>query len=86
MNEHRTAEILLVEDDVIINQMEERLLRKEGYMVTPAFSGTEALLLLERKEFDLIILDLMIPGLSGEGVLEKVRKDKHTNSHCICQR
>ena len=48
------------------------LLNREGYAVARAYSGTEALLLLERNRPDLILLDLMLPGLSGEEVLPHI--------------
>ena len=61
--------IAIVDDDVYIGDMLEELLRREGYGVLRAYSGTEALMLLEEKRPDLVLLDLMLPGLSGEAVL-----------------
>lgn len=61
--------IAVVDDDVYIGDMLEELLRREGYNVLRAYSGTEALLLLEDRRPDLVLLDLMLPGLSGENVL-----------------
>ena len=53
--------------------MTKRLLTQHGYCATSAYSGSEALLLIERSSFDLILLDLMLPGISGEIVLEKIK-------------
>lgn len=61
--------IAIVDDDVYIGDMLEELLRREGYDVLRAYSGTEALLLLEGRRPDLVLLDLMLPGLNGEAVL-----------------
>ena len=61
--------ILVVEDDGYIGDMVEEVLVREGYGVIRAYSGTEALLLLERERVDLVLLDLMLPGLSGEEIL-----------------
>lgn len=61
--------IAIVDDDVYVGDMLEELLRREGYGVLRAYSGTEALLLLKDKRPDLILLDLMLPGLKGEEVL-----------------
>lgn len=61
--------IAIVDDDVYIGDMLEELLRREGYGVLRAYSGTEALMLLEGRRPDLILLDLMLPGLNGEEVL-----------------
>lgn len=61
--------IAIVDDDVYIGDMLEELLRREGYDVLRAYSGTEALLLLEDRRPDLVLLDLMLPGLNGEAVL-----------------
>ncbi|MCI8392099.1 MAG: response regulator transcription factor [Roseburia sp.] len=61
--------ITIVDDDVSIGDMLERVLKKEGYQVLRAYSGTEALLLLEKQRPDLILLDLMLPGMSGEELL-----------------
>lgn len=61
--------IAVVDDDVYIGDMLQELLTREGYEVLRAYSGTEALLLLENRKPDLILLDLMLPGLSGEAVL-----------------
>jgi len=66
--------ILIVEDDTHINEMLCELLTKNGYLATSAFSGTEALLLLSQNMFSLIILDLMLPGKTGEQVLLEARQ------------
>lgn len=67
--------ILIVDDDAAINSLLVRLLEKK-YEVRSAYSGTEALLCLEREAYDLLLLDLMLPGLSGEEVLERIRQEK----------
>lgn len=61
--------IAIVDDDVYVGDMLEEVLRREGYGVLRAYSGTEAILLLEGRRPDLVLLDLMLPGLSGEAVL-----------------
>lgn len=64
--------IAIIDDDIYIGDMLEAVLKKEGYKTLRAYSGTEALLLLERSRPDLILLDLMLPGLSGEEVLARI--------------
>ena len=65
--------ILVIEDDIYIGNMVEEALRKNGYGVSRAYSGTEALLVLKSSVPDLILLDLMLPGLSGEALLPKIK-------------
>lgn len=66
--------ILIVEDDNNINDMLNDLLGIHGYETTSAYSGTEALLLFQHNQFDLILLDMMLPGKSGGEVLECIRE------------
>lgn len=65
--------ILIVDDDAGIGNMLEEMLIKEGYAVLRAYSGTEALLVLREDKPDLVLLDLMLPGLNGEEVLPHLK-------------
>ena len=65
--------ILIVEDDSSISDLLCDALTQKGLLCTAAFSGTEALLYCKTQPFDLILLDLMLPGLSGEEVLKRVK-------------
>lgn len=65
--------IAVIDDDVYIGDMLEKLLSGAGYAVKRAYSGTEAVYLLSGKQPDLILLDLMLPGLSGEEILPKIK-------------
>ena len=65
--------ILIIDDDVAIGNLEQEVLEWEGYLVQRAYSGTEALLLLKEKKPDLILLDLMLPGMSGEDILPQIQ-------------
>ena len=66
------SKILIIDDDIYINDMLEKVLTKAGYEVFHSYSGTEAMLFLEKRKPDLILLDLMLPGLSGEEILPKI--------------
>ena len=66
--------ILIVEDDASINELLKEALEKENYRCTQAFSGTEARMLLQMNSYSVVLLDLMLPGISGEEVLKEIRK------------
>jgi len=66
--------ILIVEDDISISELLCQIVVQMGHVATPSFSGTEATLLLKSENFDLVLLDLMLPGLTGEEVLKEIRK------------
>lgn len=65
--------IFIVDDDVCIGDMLEEVLTRESYGTARAYSGTEALLYLSSNRPDLILLDLMLPGLSGEELLPLIQ-------------
>ena len=65
--------ILIIEDDISIGNMLEEVLKKNGYNVFRAYSGTEAVLVLKTVTPDLVLLDLMLPGLSGEEVFSGIQ-------------
>ncbi len=65
--------ILIVEDDDLINNMIKEALEPAGYSCMQAFSGTEGLLYVKNGGVDLVILDLMLPGMSGENVIKEIK-------------
>ena len=66
--------ILVVEDDIDIHNLIKKVLEKEQYKIVSAYSGTEALMLLEKENINLILLDLMLPGLNGEEIIKRVKE------------
>lgn len=65
--------ILVVEDDSTIHELVRELLEKENYVVRNAYSGREALDILNNERIDLILLDLMLPEISGEEIVKEIR-------------
>ena len=70
----KIAKILVVEDENDINKLLCSILENKGHRTRAAFSGTEALMCTENEKWDMILLDLMIPGISGEEVIVKIRE------------
>ncbi|GAA0116995.1 response regulator transcription factor [Clostridium senegalense] len=73
----RDINILVVEDDEDINRIIRKILVKEGYNVKSAYSGTEGKLYINMEDFKLIILDLMLPGMTGEELISYIRETKN---------
>jgi DNA-binding response OmpR family regulator len=65
--------ILVIDDDIHIGNMTQEFLTSKGFTVSRAYSGTEALLVLKQSKPDLILLDLMLPGLTGEQLLPQIK-------------
>lgn len=70
--EQSMKKILVIDDDISIGDMLEEVLTRAGYQAYRAYSGTEALLFLTSNRPDLVLLDLMLPGLKGEEVLPEI--------------
>ena len=68
--------ILIIEDDDMINNMIKEAMENEGYSCIQAFSGTEGILLAKAENIDLVILDLMLPGMDGFEVCKRIREKK----------
>lgn len=64
--------ILIVEDDINIHTLIKELLQNKNYSLIDAYSGTEAIMILKQENVDLILLDLMLPGLNGEEIIKKI--------------
>lgn len=74
----KPIQILVAEDDNEISKLLCSIIRKSGYVPQPAFSGTEALLYLEQRQWSMVLLDLMLPGMDGEELLERIREQGDT--------
>ena len=72
------AKILICEDERSILNIERAYLEKEGYEVTTSTNGKEGLALFRKVQPDLVVLDLMLPGLSGEDFLKEIRRETKT--------
>lgn len=68
--------ILIIEDDTDINNMIKKYLTENEYLVEQAFSGTEGKLLFSKDSFECLLIDLMLPGLSGEELIKTIRETK----------
>ena len=70
--------ILIVEDDTDINNSTAEYLRRKGCLCSQAFSGTEGRLLWQAGGVDLLLVDLMLPGLSGSELISEIRRSSRT--------
>ncbi len=70
----KLARVLLVDDEVVFTNNMSKLLNNRGYRVTPVNSGAEAIRMLEDKDFDVVVLDLKMPGMDGLTTLREIKK------------
>ncbi|TLM79420.1 MAG: response regulator transcription factor, partial [Actinobacteria bacterium] len=69
------ARILVVDDEPSITEFVSYNLKKEGHQVDVAATGDEALALAKNKQFDLVVLDVMLPGMDGYEVCRRLRAE-----------
>ena len=73
MNTEKRPSILLVEDEENLHEALKLNLEMEGYEVTSCFNGNDALKAVQNEYFDLIIMDIMLPGIDGISITENIR-------------
>lgn len=83
MTKKTKARVLIVEDEVLLNDAYETVLKHEGYEVDKAFNGEEALEILKTKNPDLILLDLRMPKMDGLTFLSELKKIEHPSYKII---
>jgi DNA-binding response OmpR family regulator len=72
----KNINVLIVEDDIDINNLLSSIMQRNGYHTRSAFSGSEARMYLEMYDYQMVLLDLMIPAVTGEELIEKIRQVK----------
>ena len=72
---NKNKKILIIEDDQEISKLLSVILAKSNLEPVAAYSGTEGMLQLQNNNFDLILLDLMLPGKSGEELIKEIREN-----------
>ena len=70
----KLARVLLVDDEVEFTENMTRLLENRGYHVTPVNSGDDAITSLDQEKFDVVVLDLKMPGMDGIATLEEMKR------------
>lgn len=70
--------VLCIEDEFFISELYDRALQKAGYEVTNALNGDDGLKLAQTDHYDIVLLDLMIPGVDGMKILQILRDEKLT--------
>lgn len=74
----KNINVLCIEDEFFISELYERALRKAGYNVTTALNGKDGLSLAQTNKYDIILLDLMVPEVTGMEILEILRDKTQT--------
>ncbi len=72
--------IMIVDDELHMVELEKAIIEAEGFKTITAANGDEALKILQKAKPDLVILDMMMPGMSGREVCEKIRKNSKTKN------
>jgi CheY-like chemotaxis protein len=83
VDEHGLREILIVDDDDAIRALVARVLRREQYDVTLATNGREALEKLREKAFDVVVLDLMMPVMTGFELIDYLNTNQDAGKPCV---
>ena len=76
---HTRGSVLVVDDEPTISEVVSRYLERAGYATRVAADGYEALRLAEEERPDLVVLDIMLPGLDGLGVMRRLREHERTS-------
>ncbi len=71
--------ILIIEDHSFLRELISQKLTEEGYEVVEGIDGEEGLKKAKEEKFDLILLDLILPGIDGFNVLKEIKEDKKLN-------
>lgn len=77
---YENKKILVIEDEVNIRNVISMYLKKEGFKVLEADDGYKALTIIEKEKPDLIILDVMLPGLSGHEIYKRIKSSEDTKN------
>jgi DNA-binding response OmpR family regulator len=73
-----TKRVLCIEDEFFIGELYERAFRKAGYDVTTVLNGSDGLQVAQTNQYDVILLDLMVPGMTGIEILRILRDPQST--------
>jgi len=77
-DKNRSKTILVVEDEEYLRDLYVQILKQEEYDVEAAVNGEEAYLKMSQKNYDLVILDVILPKMDGLQVVDKLKKEGHT--------
>jgi DNA-binding response OmpR family regulator len=75
-----SRKLLLVDDETDVHEIVELMLGKEGFEILSASSGDEALRMVHEEEFDVILLDLLMPGMSGKDFLRIMKRSRGSST------